>query len=333
MCGCESWTMKKAEHRRIDAFELWFGEDSWVPWTTRRSNQSILKEINPEYSLERLMLKLILQYFGHLMWRTNLFEMTLMLGSQRVRHDWATELNLQPHGLQQARLPCLHRVPEFAQIHVHWVNGCRTSSHLILCFPFSCPLSLLTSGSFPISQLFTSGGQSIGASASESVPQWIFRIDFLQNWWVSSPCCSRNSQEFSPAPQFKSIYSSALSLLHSPTLTSVHDYGKTIPLTRWTLAGKVMSLLFNMLSSLVITFLPRSKRLLISWLQSPSPVILEPKKVKSDNVSTVSPSISHEVMGQDAMILVFWMLALSQLFHCPLSLSSRGFWVPLHFLP
>ena len=81
--------------------------------------------------------------------------------------------------------------------------------------------------------------------------------------------------------------------------------GKTIALTRQTFVGKVMSLLFNMLSRLVIAFLPRSKHLLISWLQSPSAVILEPKKIKSATVSTVSPSISHEVMGPDAMILVF----------------------------
>ena len=79
--GCESWTIKKAEHQRIDAFELW----CWrrllrVPWTTRRSNQSILKEINPEYSLEGLMLKLKLQYFGHLMQRTDSLEKTLLLG-------------------------------------------------------------------------------------------------------------------------------------------------------------------------------------------------------------------------------------------------------------
>ena len=78
--------------------------------------------------------------------------------------------------------------------------------------------------------------------------------------------------------------------------------GKTIALTRWTFVGKVMSLLLNMLSSLVITFLPRSKCLLISWLQSPSAVILEPRKIKS---ATVSPSISQEVMGPDAMIFVF----------------------------
>ena len=84
--------------------------------------------------------------------------------------------------------------------------------------------------------------------------------------------------------------------------------GKTIALTKQTFVDKVMSLLINMVSRLVITFLPRGKHLLISWLQSPSAVILEPplhKKIKSDTVSTVSPSISHEVMGPDAMILVF----------------------------
>ena len=80
---------------------------------------------------------------------------------------------------------------------------------------------------------------------------------------------------------------------------------KTIALTRWTFVGKVMSLLLNMLSRLVITFLPRSKRLSISWLPSPSAVILEPPKIKSDTVSPVSPSISHEVMGSVAMIFVF----------------------------
>ena len=89
------------------------------------------------------------------------------------------------------------------------------------------------------------------------------------------------------------------------TVQLSHPYmttGKTIALTRRTFVGKVMSLLLNVLSMLVITFLPRSKRLLISWLQSPSAVILEPPKLKSDTVSTVSPSISHEVMGPDAVI-------------------------------
>ena len=115
---CESCTTKKAECWRIDAFELW----CWrrllrVPWIARRSNQSILKEVSPEYSLEGLMLRLKLRYFGHLMWRTNLFEMTLMLGSQRVRHDWVTELNLQPYGLQHARLQSFtHSLLKFMSI-------------------------------------------------------------------------------------------------------------------------------------------------------------------------------------------------------------------------
>ena len=106
-------------------------------------------------------------------------------------------------------------------------------------------------------------------------------------------------------------YSSKASILQGSAFFIVqlsHPYmttGKTIALIRQTFVGKVMSLLLNMLSRLVITFLPRSKRLLISWLQSPIAVIWEPKKIKADTVSTVSPSICHEVVGSDAMILVF----------------------------
>ena len=106
-------------------------------------------------------------------------------------------------------------------------------------------------------------------------------------------------------PQFKSINSQRSAFfmvqLSHPHMTT----GKTIALTRWTFVGKVISLLFNMLSRFIITIHPRSKHLLISWLQSPSTVILEPKKIKSVTISIVSPSISHEVMGPDAMILVF----------------------------
>ena len=106
-------------------------------------------------------------------------------------------------------------------------------------------------------------------------------------------------------------YSSKASILRHSAFFTVqlsHPYmttGKTIALSRWTFVGKIMSLLFNMLSRLFITFLPRSKCLFISWLQSPSAVILEPQKIKSDTVSTVSPFTYHEVMGLDAMIFVF----------------------------
>ena len=97
--------------------------------------------------------------------------------------------------------------------------------------------------------------------------------------------------------------------------------GKTIALARWTFVGKVMSVLFNTVSRFVIAFLPGSKHLLISWLQSPPAVILEPKKIKSGTVSIVSPSVCHEVMGLDAVILVFWMLS----FKLTFSLSSFTF--------
>ena len=110
--------------------------------------------------------------------------------------------------------------------------------------------------------------------------------------------------------------------LSHPSMTT----GKTIALTKWAFVGKVMSLLLNMLSRLVITFLPRSKHLLISWLQSPSAVMLEPPKIKSD---TVSPSISHEVMVPDTMILVFWMLSFKPTFSLSLSRGS----LVLCFLP
>ena len=150
-----------------------------------------------------------------------------------------------------------------------------------------------------MSPFFASGGQSIGVSASASVLLMNIQDWFplgLMDWY---PCILRDSQESSPIPQFKSTNSSVLSFLYSSTLTSLHDYWKAIALTRQTFVGKVMFLLFNMLFRLVITFLPRSKCLLISWLQSPSAVILEPQKIKSATVSTDSPSICHEVLGSE----------------------------------
>ena len=130
-----------------------------------------------------------------------------------------------------------------------------------------------------MSQLFARGSQSTGVSALASVLPMNTQDWSPSEWLVGSPCSPRDSQESSPTPQFKSINSLALSFLYSPTLTYMTT-GKTIALTRWTFLGKVLSLLFNMLSRLVITCLPRSECLLISWLQSPSAVTLEPPKSK-----------------------------------------------------
>ena len=166
-----------------------------------------------------------------------------------------------------------------------------------------------------MSQFFTSGGQSIAVSASPSVLPMNIQDWFPLGW---TGCCPRDSQESSPIPQFKSIDSSVLSFLYNPTLTSTKDYWKKHSLDKMGLCWQAMSLLFNMLSRLVIIFLPRGKHLWILWLQSSSAVILEPPKIKSVTVSIASPSICHEMMGPDAMILVFWMLSFKPTF----SLSS-----------
>ena len=157
-----------------------------------------------------------------------------------------------------------------------------------------------------MSQLFVSSGQSIGVSASVSSPSneysglISFRMDWLDLLAVQGTLKSLLQNHSSKASILQCSAFFTVQLSH-PYLT----IGKTIALARWIFVGNIMSLLFNMLSRLVITFLPGSKRLLISWLQSPSAVILEPRKIKSDTVSTVSPSICHEVMGPDAMIFVF----------------------------
>uniref|UniRef100_A0AC11E4C9 Uncharacterized protein n=1 Tax=Ovis aries TaxID=9940 RepID=A0AC11E4C9_SHEEP len=136
---------------------------------------------------------------------------------------------------------------------------------------------------------------------SKEIPGLIsFRMDWLDLLAVQGTLKSLLQHHSSKASILQRSAFFTVQLSH-PYMTT----GKTIALTRWTLVGKVMSLLLTILSRLVITFLPRSKRLLISWLQSPSAVILEPQKIKSDTLSTVSPSISHEVMGPDAMIFVF----------------------------
>ena len=141
---------------------------------------------------------------------------------------------------------------------------------------------------------------SLSSSPSSEHPGLIFfRMDWLDLLAVQGTLKSLLQHHSSRASIFQCSAFFRVQLSH-PYMTT----GKTMALTRQTFVGKVMSLLFNMLSGLVIIFLPRSKRLLISWLQPQSVVILEPQKIKSDTASTVSPSISHEVMGPDAMILV-----------------------------
>ena len=226
--------------------------------------------------------------------------------------------SLWSHELQHARSPCPTPTPGAYPNSCplsHWCHPNISSSVV----PFSsCPQSFPASGSLQISQLFTLGGQSIGVSASASVlpmniQDW-FPLDLTG--WISLQS-KEFSRVFSNTTVQKHQFFRAQFSLQSNSHIHTWLMEKTA-LTKRTFVGKVMSLLFNMLSRLVITFLPRSKRLLISWLQSPSAVILEPPEIKSDNVSIVSPSISHEVMGPDATIFVFWMLS----FKPPFSLSS-----------
>ena len=185
------------------------------------------------------------------------------------------------------------------------------SNHLILCHPLLLPSSI-----FPSIRVFSNESAlhirwpkywsfSLNISPSNEHPGLIsFRMDWLALFAIQGILKSLLQHHSSKA---WILWCSAFFIvqLSHPHMTT----GKTIAMTRRTFFGKVMSLLFSMLSRLVIAFLPRSNCLLISWLQSPSAVILEPGKIKSDTVSTVSPSICHEVMGPDAMILVFWMLS------------------------
>ena len=192
----------------------------------------------------------------------------------------------------------------------------KPSNHLILCHPL-----LLLPPIFPSLRVFSSEPAlrirwpkywSFSFSISPSnnhTGLTSFRMDRMDLFAVQGTLKSLLQHHTSKASILQCSAFFIVQLSHPYTTT-----GKTIALTRWTFAGKVMSLLFNMLSRLVITFLPRSKCLLILWLQSPSAVILEPRKIKSATVSTVSPSISHEVMGPDAMILVFRMLSFKPTF-------------------
>ena len=214
--------------------------------------------------------------------------------------------------------PVHRQLQELAQIHVHWVSDAIQSSHPIIPFS-SCFQSFPASGSFPMNLFFASDGQSIGAWASASaLPMISFRIDWFDVLAVQGTLKSLLQHHSSKASIFQCSAFSTVQLSH-PYMTT----GKTIGF-RWTFADKVMSLLFNMLSSLDIAFLPRSKHLLISWLQSPFRVILESKKIKSVTISIVSPSICHKVMEPDAMIFIFWMVSVKSTFSLSFHLHQEA---------
>ena len=217
--------------------------------------------------------------------------------------------------------PGHHQLPELTQTHVHWVGDAIQPSHP--CHPLLLPPSILLSirdfynKSVLHIRLPKYGSFSFSIHPSNEYSGLIsFRIDWLALLAVQGTLKSLLQHHSSKA---SILWCSAFFMvqLSHPYMTA----GKTIALTRWMFVDKVMSLLFNMLSRLVIAFLPRSKHLLISWQQSPSAVILEPKKIKSLTVSIVSPSICCEVMELDPMMSVFWMLS----FKPPFSLSSFTF--------
>ena len=168
---------------------------------------------------------------------------------------------------------------------------CLTISPSAAAFSF-CLQSFPASRSFPMSWLFTSGGQSIGSSASVLPMNISFRTDWFP-LGLTDLISLLDSQEPPPPQQFEKHLFLVLSLLYGPTLTSAHDNWKNHSFDSRTFVSKVMSLL----SRFVIAFLPRSKLLLILWLQSPSAVILQTKKIKFVSASTFSPSVCHEVMG------------------------------------
>ena len=194
-------------------------------------------------------------------------------------------------------LPVHHQLPEFTQTHVHWVGDAIQPSH-----PLSSPSPPAPNPSQH--QVFSNESTlcmrwpeywsfSFSISLANEHPGLIsFRMEWLDLLAVQGTLKSLLQHHSSKASILRRSAFFTVQLSH-PYMTT----GKIKALTRQTFVGKVASLLLNMLSRLVITFLPRRKCLLISWLQSPSAVILEPKKIKSDTVSTVSPSISHEVMG------------------------------------
>ena len=234
---------------------------------------------------------------------------------------------LRPHGLQHARPPSLSVTNSQSLLKLMFIESVMPSNHLILCHALLLPPS-----TFPSNKVFANESVlhmrwpkywsfSFSISPSNEHPGLIsFKMDWLDLLASQGTLKSYLQNHSSKASTLQYSAFFIVQLSH-PYMTT----GKTIALTRWTFVGKVISLLFNILSRLVIAFLPRSKCLLISWLQSPSAVILEPPKVNSLTVSIVSPTICHEVMGPDTMIFVFWMLSFKPAFSLYFTLIRRLF--------
>ena len=296
-------------HKKSNTELMW--NISWCDWLC-------LLEKKKWKSLGRTitkMQKLFLTNLGIESWR---------LTSDQIRSDQSlSRVRLFATPWIPARQASLSITSSRSSLRLTSIESVMPSSHLILCHP------LLVLPSIPPSiRVFSNESTllmkwpkycsfSLSIIPSKEISGLIsFRMDWLDLLAVQGTLKSLLQHHSSKASIFWRSAFFTIQLSHAYMTT-----GKTIALTRWTFIGKVISLLLNMPSRLVITFLPRSKCLLISWLQSPSAVIMEPRKIKSDTVSTVSPSICYEVMGQDAMIFVFWMLSFKPTF----SLSSFTF--------
>ena len=207
---------------------------------------------------------------------------TTVLGTELLLSCSVVSNPLQPHGVQHARLPSSSLSPGACSNSCPWSQWCHSTISSSIVPLSSCLQSFPASGSFPVSQFFPSGGQSIGVSASALVLPMNIQDWFPLGWtgWISLQSEGLSRVFSNTTVQKHQFFGTAFFMvqLSHPYMTT----GKTIVMTRWTFVGKVMSLIFNMLSRLVTVFLPRSKRLLISWLQSPSALILEPKKINTE---------------------------------------------------
>ena len=232
---------------------------------------------------------------------------TYRIGQFRSVAQWY-QTPWDPMDCSTPGLPVHYQLPEFTHTLVRWVGDAIQPSHLSSSSPtFNLPQH---QGFFRRVSSSHQVAKVLEFQLQHQSFQWIFRTDFLWDGLIGSPRTLKSLQHHSSKASVLRCSAFPIVQLSRPYMTA----GKTIALTRWTFGGKVLSLLFNMLSRLVITFLPRSKHLLISWLQSPSAVILEPPKIKSLTVSIVSPSIWHEMMGLDAVMIGFWMLSFKPTF-------------------